>query len=76
MVRCKRTWGLEIHHKRIDGGNDLGNAQVLCQKCHENTSSYGSPDHKTPPAFSEETKKAALKRAEHRCECTKGACCL
>lgn len=75
MSRCKRTWGLEVHHIRIDGGNGLDNAMVLCEKCHANTSSYGDTHHKSPPAFSQETKNQALKRAGNRCECQKGTCC-
>ncbi len=76
MSRCKRTWGLEVHHKRVDGGNGLDNAMVLCQKCHANTSSYGDSNHKSPEPFSQEIKEKALKRAGNQCECTKGTCCL
>lgn len=74
--RCFNTRNLEVHHKRVDGGNGLDNAMVLCHKCHVNTHSYGDSNHKSPEPFSEETKKAALKRAGNRCECTKGTCCL
>lgn len=73
--RCLNTKDLEVHHSRIDGGNGLDNAMVLCQKCHANTSSYGDSNHKSPPAFTQETKDRALKRAGNRCECTKGTCC-
>ncbi len=76
MSRCTRTWDLEVHHIRIDGGDGLDNARVLCKKCHQNTSTYCDPNHKSPPAFNQETKDKALKRAGHRCECTKGTCCL
>ena len=76
MKKCIRTSKLEVHHKRTNGGNGLDNAQVLCQKCHENTSSYGDPDHRSPPPFSEATKESALKNAGNRCECTKETCCL
>jgi len=75
MARCVRTQNLEVHHKRIDGGNDLGNAQVLCKDCHVNTSTYGSTGHKSPPPFDVGTKESALKRAGNRCECDKGDCC-
>ena len=75
MTRCTRTWDLEVHHKRVDGGNDLDNAMVLCQKCHKNTSSYGDPNHKSPPPFTEFTKMRAFIRAGNRCECDKGTCC-
>ncbi|MCL1929072.1 MAG: hypothetical protein FWG07_09825 [Treponema sp.] len=73
MARCTATRNLEVHHKRIDGGNRLNNAQVLCQKCHVNTSSFGTHGH-NPPDFSETTKQEALKQAGHRCECTKDNC--
>jgi 5-methylcytosine-specific restriction endonuclease McrA len=73
MSRCTATRKLEVHHKRIDGGNGLENALVLCQSCHTNTSSYGTHGH-NPPDFSETTKQAALKRARDRCECTKDDC--
>lgn len=75
MARCIRTWGLQVHHKRVEGGNSLDNAMVLCEKCHYNTSTYGDSNHKSPPPFSQDTKDAALKRAGNRCECTKGDCC-
>jgi 5-methylcytosine-specific restriction endonuclease McrA len=73
MSRCNITQELEVHHKRRDGGNDIENAEVLCQSCHENTSTYGV-EGKSPPAFSDETKKEALKRAGNRCECEKEGC--
>jgi 5-methylcytosine-specific restriction endonuclease McrA len=74
MARCTRKWGLEVHHKRRDGGNGLDNAEVLCAKCHEATSTYGDPG-KSPDPFSEETKEKAMKRAGNQCECTKiGGC--
>ena len=75
MARCLNTKDLEVHHIRIDGGNDLDNAMVLCHRCHVNTDSYGDSNHKSPPAFSETTKILALARAGNRCECTKGTCC-
>jgi 5-methylcytosine-specific restriction endonuclease McrA len=70
MARCTVTSNLEVHHKRRNGGNGLENAEVLCQKCHANTSTYGQPGD-TPPPFPEETKKWALIRAGYRCECTR-----
>jgi 5-methylcytosine-specific restriction endonuclease McrA len=76
MARCKRTTNLEVHHRRVDGGNDIDNAQVLCQKCHAETLSYGNTGHNSPPAFSQETKDKALRRAGYQCECTRGSCCL
>ncbi len=75
MARCIRTTNLEVHHKRVDGGNDLDNAMVLCHQCHVNTCTYGDSNHKSPPAFTQEVKDKALKRADYRCECTKGDCC-
>jgi len=69
MARCTRTWGLEAHHKRRDGGNGLDNAQVLCGPCHEGTATYAEPG-KSPPPFDQTTKDKALKRAGSQCECT------
>lgn len=74
MGRCTRTIDLEVHHVRIDGGNGFENAEVLCKKCHSNTSTYYTPGHKSPPPFSEETKKRALAWAGNRCECTRNGC--
>jgi len=74
MARCTRKDGLEVHHKRRDGGNGLDNAEVLCDPCHEATRTYGTPG-KTPPPFSEETKAKAFGRAENQCECTRAGGC-
>jgi len=74
MSRCTVTRNLEVHHIRTDGGNGLDNARVLCQTCHENTNSYGSSGHRSPPLFTETTKSQALKNAGNRCECTKEHC--
>ena len=61
MARCTKKTGLEVHHKRRDGGNGLDNAEVLCQKCHEATSTYAAPG-KSPPPFDQATKDGALKQ--------------
>jgi hypothetical protein len=73
MGRCGSTEKLQVHHKRRDGGNDIENAEVLCQKCHENTGTYGVKG-KSPPDFSDSTKKEALKKAGNRCECERTEC--
>jgi hypothetical protein len=73
MSRCSSTKNLEVHHKRRDGGNDIGNAEVLCQECHKHTKTYGVPG-KSPPEFFESTKKEALKKAGNRCECERDGC--
>lgn len=73
MARCKNTKDLEVHHKRRDGGNGLDNAEVLCQSCHSNTSTYGVPGT-SPPRFSQATKEDTLKRAGYRCECERKTC--
>ena len=73
MERCTSTRNLEVHHVRRDGGNDLSNAQVLCQSCHEQTASYGEPGQ-SPPDFDEGTKAKALRRAGNQCECTRDGC--
>lgn len=74
MTRCTRTTNLEVHHIRRDGGNGLDNAEVLCPKCHQATSTYGTPGE-SPPPFDEETKTKALKRAGYQCECTRSGGC-
>lgn len=74
MARCKETKKLQVHHKRRDGGTEVGNAEVLCSPCHAATSTYGTPG-KSPPAFSETTKEAALRRAGDQCECTRTGGC-
>ncbi|MCF7809595.1 hypothetical protein K9N50_01265 [bacterium] len=62
MARCTRTTNLEVHHKNRAGGNSLGNAQVLCHKCHSMTSSFGATGA-SPPDFSETTKYLTLSNA-------------
>ena len=74
MARCTRTKGLEVHHKRRDGGNGLDNAEVLCLPCHTATSTFGSPG-KSPPPFSEETKRVAFILAGNQCQCTRTGGC-
>lgn len=74
MARCTRRNGLEVHHKRRDGGTGLDNAEVLCQRCHEATSTYAEPG-KGPPAFDESAKDKALKRAGGQCECARTGGC-
>ena len=74
IVKCGSERDLEVHHKRIDGGNDLDNAEVLCGNCHKSTSTYGRSDHRSPPPFSQETKTKALKWANYQCECTRKEC--
>ena len=74
MARCTRTRNLEVYHKRSSGDNDLSNAKVLCEICHTVAPAYSTLG-KTPPAFTEETKKAALNRVGNQCECTwSGGC--
>jgi 5-methylcytosine-specific restriction endonuclease McrA len=62
MPRCTRTTNLEVHHIRRNGSNGLDNAEVLCQKCHEATHSYGTGGD-SPLEFSELTKVFAKQRA-------------
>lgn len=71
MSRCLKTTGLEVHHKDRSGGNDLANALVLCEECHEKTPSYGEQGT-SPPDFTEETKQQALRRAGNQCQCVDG----
>ena len=70
---CVIQANLEVHHKNRNGGNDLGNAEVLCQQCHEATYSYGTSGS-SPPAFSQDTKDRAMRRAGNQCECTREGC--
>lgn len=74
MARCARTRSLEVHHRRRDGGNDIGNAAVLCETCHEATSTYGVPGI-SPPAFSQAIKLQALINSGNRCECISTSGC-
>ena len=74
MVRCWHSNGLEVHHKRLDGGNGLDNAEVLCKRCYTATSTYGNPG-KSPPFFDQATKDKALKRAGYQCECVRTGGC-
>ncbi len=39
--RCSQTYGLEAHHITQGGSDTLSRCEILCQKCHENTQSYG-----------------------------------
>ncbi len=74
MAGCTRTQDLEVHHIRRGGDASLSNAKVLCPKCHQPTSGYGTPGT-SPPDFSRETKDKALKAADYQCECTSTAGC-
>ena len=71
MPRCPNVLQLEIHHKNKYGDNSLDNAEVLCELCHKNTSTYGVAGRRTAPDFDEETKELAHKRANYQCECTR-----
>ena len=74
MARCTVKSSLEVHHKRRDGGNGLDNAEVLCQKCHKATETYGAPG-KSPDPFDQATKDKALRRAGDQCECMRTGGC-
>ena len=74
MARCTLIYGLEVYHKNRFGDNRLYNTAVLCQLCHEAEASYEMLSV-SPPAFSEETKKAALSQAGNQCECTRTGGC-
>jgi 5-methylcytosine-specific restriction endonuclease McrA len=70
MPRCKRKVTLEVHHKRRDGGNGLNNAEVLCERCHAATSTYGVQGT-SPPDFAESIKFEAKILSGNQCECTR-----
>ena len=74
MSRCAKTRGLEVHHKRRDGGNGIDNAEVLCQNCHAATSTYGL-EGKSPPEFSPHIKELALYLAGNQCQCKRTGGC-
>lgn len=74
MARCTRTTDLEVHHKRRDNGNGIDNAEVLYQRCHKGTSTYGVSGV-SPPPFDKTTKDRAIKRAGNQCECTRVSGC-
>ena len=40
-TQCGSTSELEVHHIKPSGGKGLDNLQTLCQKCHQETPSYG-----------------------------------
>lgn len=69
MARCTNTRNLELHHRTMDGGGTLDNAQVLCTSCRMGAVTYGTPG-KAPLSFADHTKERALKRAGYQCECT------
>jgi hypothetical protein len=74
MSRCTRTLSLEVHHIARNGGTTLENAQVLCPWCHAATPSFGVPGTASS-AVTREIKEKALRRAGHRCECTRTSSC-
>ena len=74
MARCTWMRDLEVHHKRRDGGNGLGNAIVLCPPCHQATRTYGATGM-PPPLFDDDIRSIALAAASYRCECTSTGGC-
>jgi len=74
MGRCVIDKNLIVTFKHIDGGNDINNSIVLCERCNMNMELNGLISAKNLPLFSEKTKKAAFVRAENYCECIKEEC--
>lgn len=74
MSRCKRTYGLDVHHKRANKGNHLSNAVVLCEACRESAPFHDMPGIRPEP-FGEATKELALRLAGHRCQCKSSRGC-
>ncbi len=74
MARCKIISDLEVHHRNRSAGNGLGNAEVLCQRCHVDTDTFGKLGI-SPPLFTETTRTQALDRAGNQCECTRTGGC-
>ncbi len=75
MPRCRRKWGLEVHHIRRNGGNALANARVLCQERYHWTQTYGMSG-RTSADFDEDAKERARTKAGGRCECSGCRGCL
>ena len=68
MTRCIKTTNLEVYYIRTEGGNDVDNAVVLCQRCYFNTN--GNATHpKIPTSFPPTVIEKAIHRAKGRCEC-------
>ena len=38
---AETEYGWEAHHINSNGLDSLSNCEILCQKCHKNTPSYG-----------------------------------
>ncbi len=74
MPKCRCTNGLEVYPILRSGGNDVSNARVLCGPCHEHVSGSRLGEAGLPQ-FSVETKKLALLRAYHQCECVSDTGC-
>jgi hypothetical protein len=68
IMRCGRKEGLEVHHKRRDGGSGLENTEVLCAICHQETETFGLAGT-SPPQFDLIVKLKARQRAGDQCEC-------
>ena|GEM_PF-619940 len=75
VAGCRRTWGLEVHHIKRDGGNGFSNARVICEQCDAQTGSYGIL-RREPADFDEDTRERARARAGGRCECVGCKACL
>lgn len=73
MKRCNKNNGLEVRHKRKDGGNDLSNAEVLCESCRAYTLIYDTPGP-SPAPFPDSVKRQAKARSCYRCECKRNTC--
>jgi hypothetical protein len=74
MGRCTRTRNLQVHHIRRDLGNDISNAQVLCEQCRAAACSYGAAGGRTPQ-FDQGIQDRALRNAENQCQCIRTSGC-
>ena len=74
MSKCRSTNGLDVYPILRNGGNEISNARVLCRPCHEEIADSRLSETGMQQ-FSADTKKLALLRAYHQCECVSDGGC-
>lgn len=73
MSQCQNIKNIDVRHKRSNRGNDLDNAEVLCQACYEKTAMYKQSKYVTEP-FPNNIKAVAMALAKNKCQCTRVGC--